>query len=86
MCIQCQVRMRHSKRKQPSRETKAEVVSTGGDSFVVVCRQLERGQNMPVILGVITGLLINHLIINPIMRKMARDECVREGLAPKDWN
>lgn len=39
---------------------------------------------MTVILGVIIGLLINHIIINPIIRKMARDECVREGLVPKD--
>lgn len=39
---------------------------------------------MPVILGVIAGLLINHIIINPIMRNKARDECVREGLVPKD--
>lgn len=34
--------------------------------------------------GVAMGLLLNHLIIKPIRRKKAREECVRDGLVPRD--
>ena len=37
-----------------------------------------------VIFGVAIGLLINRLIIAPIERKKAREECIRKGLVPRD--
>lgn len=37
-----------------------------------------------VIFGVAIGLLINRLIIAPIERKKAREECIRKGLVPRE--
>lgn len=34
--------------------------------------------------GVAIGLWLYRLIIVPIQRKKAREECIRDGLVPKD--
>jgi len=34
--------------------------------------------------GVVIGLLLNNLIIKPTQRKKAREECIRDGLVPRD--
>ena len=34
--------------------------------------------------GVAMGLLLNYLIITPIQRKKTREECIRDGLVPRD--
>lgn len=36
------------------------------------------------IFGIVMGLLLHRLIITPVQRKKAREECIREGLVPKD--
>lgn len=36
------------------------------------------------IFGVAIGLLLYRLIITPIQRKKAREECIRDGLVPRD--
>ena len=33
-------------------------------------------------IGVMVGLLLRYLIIEPIRRKRIREECVRDGLVP----
>jgi hypothetical protein len=36
------------------------------------------------IFGVVIGLLLYRLIITPIQIKKAREECIRDGLVPRD--
>ena len=36
------------------------------------------------IFGVVMGLCLHRLIIAPIQRKKARDECIRDSLVPRD--
>ena len=36
------------------------------------------------IFGVVMGLWLYRLIITPIQRKNAREECIRDGLVPRD--
>ena len=38
-----------------------------------------------LIIGVTIGLMLNHLIIKPILRRKAREQCIRDGLVPKDF-
>ena len=40
---------------------------------------------MYAVVGVIIGLILNRLVIYPIYRKRLHDECIKEGLIPKDW-
>lgn len=36
------------------------------------------------VIGMVIGRCLYHLIITPIQRKKAREECIRDGLVPHD--
>lgn len=43
-----------------------------------------KARQMYTIIGVLIGVLINHIIINPIERNYWHQKCIDRGLAPKD--
>ena len=41
---------------------------------------------MYAIIGVIIGFILHYLVIRPLERKRIREECIRDGLVPREYD